>query len=773
MFIMKKKCISFFILFFILACHVSALTLSNLEFLCSKQSWVEVNEYLEPLSWKFNGSKDNAVQWALNYDRWSDKAEAFVIYFWKDKESCLAYQSSKESINRSIQNQLQSRKYVRIGSRIDGEQRNVIIYSNNNFIVEEILYKVEDNGNNIHGKAWTIYRVGSLWDDNNGVKKTYYDNGNVKSTYVVRNGKRNGPVSEYYENGNIHKKYNIKNGDVFDGQVITYYQNGNVESSYVYKNGKINGLVSSYYENGNIKMKSYAINGLKDGPETKYYQNGNIESSYVMKNGKINGPICYYYENGNIYKKFSTKNGNIDGPFVMYYENGNIMEENFYVDGVENGKFIKYLSDSNQNERVEGTMANGQPHGCLKYYTSDGKLDMESNYNNGKKEGHEYLYNNGKIMVDAIYENDLLNGKCIVYTNDKDTTQLYMYYKNGILDGPYYCTPDSAKGLCKGMYSNGKREGKWEELNDDLSSIPFMTYFEIPDSTLVESSGVYKNDKKDGKWTNEITYRSDSVSICTVIVRANFKNGILSGDYEITRQTDTYIGNIGIPFMTLETITGEFKNGAKNGEWKRYDDLGRPISVKAIYSNDNLIEQDFYLGDSISVKFNYDKHSIKMTVYRVDFMWKRLKILPHKLEYEFYCTSLPKQMFNYPEIDESYCYSRQYDKEGRVMAEGTIHDGKFKNIDYGRRIFEGDKGAWTYYDYNKGIIIQESDKQDSAVTYKTLSGEPFSGVYENDREIIKIKNGLRDGVTKVIDSTTGKIIKKVTYSKGICKRNCN
>lgn len=721
---MKKSVFHFFVMFFILVCHASALTLSNLEFLCSKQSWVEVNEYLEPLSWKFNGTKDNAVQWALNPDRWSDKAEAFIIYFWKDKESWLAYQSSKESINRSIQNQLQSRKYVRIGSKIDGEQRNVIIYSNNNFIVEEVLYKENDYGNNIHGKAWTIYRVGSLWDDNNGVKKTYYDNGNVKSTYVVRNGKRNGPVSEYYENGNIHKKYNIKNGDVLDGQVITYYQNGNVESSYAYKNGK------------------------------------------------IIGPFFYYYENGNIHKKGSTKNGNLDGPFVEYYENGNILHETSYVDGVENGKFITYLSDSNQNERVEGTKVNGQAHGCLKYYTSDGVLEKERNFNNGKLEGHEYIYNNGKIMVDAIYENDLLNGKCIVYSNDKDTAQLYMHYKNGVLDGPYHCI-SATNGLCKGMYSNGKREGKWEELNDDLSSIPFMTYFEIPDSTLVESNGVYKNDKKDGKWTNKITYRSDSVSICTVIVRANFKNGILSGDYEITRQTDTYIGNIGIPFMILETITGEFKNGAKNGEWKRYDDLGRPISVKAIYSNDNLIEQDFYLGDSISIKFNYDKHSIKMTVYRVDFMWKMLKILPHKLEYEFYCTSLPKQMFNYPEIDESYCYSRQYDKEGRVMAEGTIHDGKFKNIDYERIIFEGDKGAWTYYDYNKGIIIQESDKQDSAVTYKTLSGEPFSGVYENDREIIKIKNGLRNGVTKVIDSTTGKIIKKVTYSKGICKKNCN
>lgn len=720
---MKEKCISFFTLFFILACHVSALTLSNLEFLCSKQSWVEVNEYLEPLSWKFNGTKNDHMEWVLNPDRWSDKAEAFINYYRNDKETLLAYSCSKESVNKSIQNQLQSRKYFRIGSKIDGEQRNIIIYSNNNFIVEETLYKLrDDDGKYVYGKYWTIYRVGGLWDNNNGVKKTYYDNGNVKSTYVVRNGKRNGPVSEYYENGNI-------------------------------------------------KMKSYAINGLKDGPETTYYQNGNIESSYVMKNGKMNGPICYYYENGNIYKKCSIKNDNLDGPFVMYYENGNIMQESFYVDGIENGKFITYPSDSNQNERVEGTMVNGQPHGCLKYYTSDGKLDMESNFNNGKKEGHEYLYNNGKIKVDAIYENDLLNGKCIVYANDKDTTQLYMYYKNGILDGPYYCTPDSANGLCKGMYSNGKKEGRWEERRDDLSCIPYMTYFELPDSAIIESSGVYKNDKKDGEWKYEISYSPDSVRICAVGVHANFKNGTLNGDFNILRRT-LYHSSTDFLFEALDTISGSFKDGAKNGEWRLNGDL-IPINTSAIYSNDKLIEQNFYLNDSTFQKVSYNKKNITITTYGLkELSVDTLNTSSYKLEYEFLWNSLPKQMFEFPEIDVNYCYERLYNDAGQIIAEGAIYNGTFVYIGL-IRLFAGDNGAWTYYDYNKGIITQESDKQDGAVTYKTLSGEPFSGVYENDREIIKIKNGLRDGVTKVIDSTTGKIIKKVTYSKGICKKNCN
>ena len=86
-------------------------------------------------------------------------------------------------------------------------------------------------------------------------------------------------------------------------------------------------------------------------------------------------------------------------------------------------------------------------------------------------------------------------------------------------------------------------------------------------------------------------------------------------------------------------------------------------------------------------------------------------------------------------------------------------------------------GQWTYFYYNQNIKIyityQAGNPQSEE--YKTLDGIPFSGKFEyvdavnNVKEVRNIKDGLRHGKTIYYNMTTGKVLRKVSYKKGIEK----
>jgi len=69
-----------------------------------------------------------------------------------------------------------------------------------------------------------------------GVKKEYYDTGQLLSEVTYKNFRRHGPYKEYYKNGKL--------------KVETTFQNG-----------KINGVAKAYDEDGTLILKEIYDNG--------------------------------------------------------------------------------------------------------------------------------------------------------------------------------------------------------------------------------------------------------------------------------------------------------------------------------------------------------------------------------------------------------------------------------------------------------------------------------------------------------------------------------
>ena len=93
-------------------------------------------------------------------------------------------------------------------------------------------------------------------------------------------------------------------------EYIKYFENGQIRSKGVYKNGKREGEHLSYLENGQIKSSIDYKNSKYDGLWIDYYENGTIESKKTYKNSEIYKSVKYNLD-GTIYGKFEWKDGKI------------------------------------------------------------------------------------------------------------------------------------------------------------------------------------------------------------------------------------------------------------------------------------------------------------------------------------------------------------------------------------------------------------------------------------------------------------------------------
>jgi len=91
--------------------------------------------------------------------------------------------------------------------------------------------------------------------------KRYYDNGNLKSHWMVNSdGKREGTTTEYYENGNLAKSIEYVNGEM-NGVFKTFYENGNIKSEDHYVNDKRHGVSKMWNEDGSLRYSDNYVNG--------------------------------------------------------------------------------------------------------------------------------------------------------------------------------------------------------------------------------------------------------------------------------------------------------------------------------------------------------------------------------------------------------------------------------------------------------------------------------------------------------------------------------
>jgi len=94
-----------------------------------------------------------------------------------------------------------------------------------------------------------------------GIIKTYYSNGQIKSIEGYLNGKRDGGFRRFLPNGQIVLFATYKN-DVLDGESREYYDNGQWKTIKNYVDGQLEGFVQEYDQQGHLQHQVYYHNNL-------------------------------------------------------------------------------------------------------------------------------------------------------------------------------------------------------------------------------------------------------------------------------------------------------------------------------------------------------------------------------------------------------------------------------------------------------------------------------------------------------------------------------
>ncbi|HEX7414079.1 MAG TPA: hypothetical protein VF411_08530 [Bacteroidia bacterium] len=118
----------------------------------------------------------------------------------------------------------------------------------------------------------------SLWN-------FYDERGNLLSTEIYLNGKKNGASKVYYTKGAILEEKSYKN-DLPEGAFKQFYEDKRTKAEGAYLAGEYTGKCSWYYPNGMVAAEGFYEKGIKKGVWLYKEQSGKIKEKEVWQNGK-------------------------------------------------------------------------------------------------------------------------------------------------------------------------------------------------------------------------------------------------------------------------------------------------------------------------------------------------------------------------------------------------------------------------------------------------------------------------------------------------------
>jgi len=661
-------------------------------------------------------------------------------------------------------------------------------------------------------------------DSLHGNYKTYYVNGNLASTGSYNNGKGNGLIREYNENGVLVAEVYLTN-EVPNGSYKFFYDNGKLREAGSYKNGDYNGLVKKYDELGNISYEINYSEDLKHGLSTHYYYNNGNELNYkVIENYSkdvLNGKrkILYYAnKKEELVTDISFVNGVEQGTFVKL-ENDTLIF-GCYKDGSYNGSILFYFSNrfgsyvtSDTTDLVlvtKGVYSSGKKSGFWQFFNIIGQKYLDGYYLDDLKSGEWRYYFSDKFLKEELYlienyKNDVLDGACETFYEEVTDTvdsviniatsdgSFYPYktsfyqnrfekihiksnYKNNVLNGSFEITDSTGFTSIEGEYLDGFKNGKWinrvieKDINGDsviyVYNITFKKdlfdgYFEFTDAyNNVITSGYFTNDKKNGEWLNYNYHIVNYPTKFPLVSKESFKDGYLHG-------ISSYYSKEG------ELIRKEsYSHNVLDGSFITYNSLGK-ISEDKVFSNGSLKSVSVYNNDGSSVKTKYEIYNENNR----SFNCKKFDYLSDGLQSQVYFVAKPFDTIPKYNFNDYFYNSLNSNKYAYPDGEYLKYNSQSKLITSGKMNIDGKIGVWLNYYYDQNLYKYSEYKHNELVSEKffTLSGETFSGEFNlinndiNRKEVIKVKEGLRNGKSILYDNSSGKKLNVKKYKNGVFK----
>ena len=115
--------------------------------------------------------------------------------------------------------------------------------------------------------------------------KNYYDNGNIKQSYTLKDGEYDGKMKLYHENGQFPTEINWTEGLQDDEEITSFHPNGKIARKVNISNHKLNGQFTEWHDNEKIKTEGYYIDRTCY-IEKEWWDNGNLKSEISYKDNE-------------------------------------------------------------------------------------------------------------------------------------------------------------------------------------------------------------------------------------------------------------------------------------------------------------------------------------------------------------------------------------------------------------------------------------------------------------------------------------------------------
>ncbi len=234
---------------------------------------------------------------------------------------------------------------------------------------------------------------------------------------------------------------------------------------------------------------------------------------------------------------------------------------------------------------------------------------IECNYNNGKLDGEKIrYYRNGNIMKKETYVNDLLDG--VVQRYNGNGTLMYSFtYKNGIQHGPFLEWYTNGEISSEGTYENGFLKGIYrtyysrEDLRNNntnnLCSILYFNNFGTIDGTIKKycENGVLTMEAEYKNGQKNGYFKKYSRRNGSIVKELNYKNGLLDGEYK-----ENIVNGISL-------IHCNYKKGKLHSFFKKYYITG-DLNIETNYNNGYI--------DGNYIVYDKNKNIIINQVYKYE-----------------------------------------------------------------------------------------------------------------------------------------------------------
>lgn len=234
---------------------------------------------------------------------------------------------------------------------------------------------------------WVVKNVGNShpgYSENQKVEE-----GNFKDSW------KEGLWKSYFPNGKLKSEIHYKMGRPI-GPYKLYYDNGKLQEAGNWQRTKNTGDFKRYYPNGNIMQEfSFTEAGLRTGKQTYYYSNGNLRLEGNWENGKENGLITEYFENGEVSSKKQFNNGQLDKNNIQIFAPRQAITKQGDDEGEK--MIVKAGSGDKPNQGgFDGT-------GYKKLYNSNKQIAKEGYFKDYRlMDGKFYRYSEDGILVQIL-----------------------------------------------------------------------------------------------------------------------------------------------------------------------------------------------------------------------------------------------------------------------------------------------------------------------------------------------------------------------------------